>query len=51
MILLIKHTVDWKLICQQKQTQINRDNIRENIKRVDHDYKVGDKVMLNNNAE
>ena len=25
-------------------------NIHENSKRVDHDKKVGDKVMLNNNA-
>ena len=29
MILLIKHTVDWELTCQQKQTQINRNNIRK----------------------
>ena len=27
---------------------MNKDNIRENNKRVDHDYKVGDKVMINN---
>ena len=46
MILLIKHTVDWELICQRKQTQTNKDNIRENIHRVDHYYKVGDNVML-----
>ena len=50
MILLIKHMLDWKLIRQQNQTQINKDNIRENNKRVDHDYKFGDKVMLDNNA-
>ena len=30
MIIPIKHKVDWGLICQQKQTQINKDNIREN---------------------
>ena len=28
---------------------MNEDNIRENNKRVDHKYKVGDKVMLTNN--
>ena len=28
----------------------NKDNIRENIKLVDHKYKVVDKFMLNNNA-
>ena len=47
MILLIKHTADWKLIRQKNQTKINKDNIRENKKRVDHDYNVGGKVMLN----
>ena len=30
--------------------QINKDNIRENSKRVDYDYKVGNKVMPVNNA-
>ena len=30
MILPIKHTVDWELICQRKQTENNNDNIREN---------------------
>ena len=37
-------------IHQQNQTQINEDNICENIKHVDYDYKVVDKVILNNNA-
>ena len=30
MNLLIKNTVHWGLICQKKQTQINKDNIRKN---------------------
>ena len=30
--------------------QINKDNIRKNIKIVDHKYKVGDKFMLNNHV-
>ena len=51
MITPIKHEVDWELTRHQKQTQINKDNIRKNRKWVEHDYKVGDKVMLNNNAE
>ena len=46
MILPIKHRVDWELIRQQKKTQINRDNTRENKNRVDYDYKVVDDVML-----
>ena len=50
MILLIKHRVDWELICHQKQTQINRDKARENKHRVDYDYKVGYKVILTNHT-
>ena len=50
MILLIKQKVDWELIHQQKQVKINKDNIRANIKRDDHDYEVGDKAILTNNA-
>ena len=34
----------------QKDIQINKDNIREYIKIVDHGFKVGAKVMLNNHA-
>ena len=34
MILPIKHEVDWELIRQQKQTQLNKDNTRENKNRV-----------------
>ena len=51
MILPIKHKVDRELTRHQKQTQINKYNIRKNRKWFEHDYKVGDKVMLNNNAE
>ena len=50
MILPIKHRVDWELLHQQKQTQINRDNTWENKHRVDCGYKVGDKVMLINHT-
>ena len=46
MILLIKHKLDWELIRQQNQEKINKENIRKNINQVNHDYKVGDKVML-----
>ena len=31
-------------------TTVNKYNIRENSKIVDHKYKVGDKVVLNNHA-
>ena len=49
-IILIKHKVDWELIFQRNQRQINKDNMRENIKIVDYDYNVGDKFILNNHA-
>ena len=40
--------MDWELIRQQKRIQINIDNIWENNKIADCDYKVEDKLMLNN---
>ena len=49
MILLIKHAEDWEFIRQWKHMQINKDNILQNSKQVYHDYKVGDKFILNNN--
>ena len=49
-IILIKHNADWELIRQRNQNQINKDNIHKDINRVDHDYNVGDKFMINNNA-
>ena len=48
MIIPIKHTVDWGLIRQRNQTQIIKDNIRENRNQFDHDYNVRDKFMLTN---
>ena len=50
MILPIKHKVDWQLIGQKNQMHINKYDIRKNVKLVDHDYKVRDKVMLNNHS-
>ena len=47
-ILLIRHKVDLGLIRQRKQAQINKYDISENRHRVEYDYKVGYKVMLNN---
>ena len=46
MILPIKFEADWALIEQQKQNNINNSNLRENKSRVPHEYKVGDKVLL-----
>ena len=46
MIIPIKYEVDWELIRQQNQAQINKYNICENTHRVNYDYKVGDNFML-----
>ena len=44
----IKFEADWNLIRQGKQEMIHRNNIKENSKRIDHKYHVGDKVLLRN---
>ena len=48
-ILPIKYTVDWELIHQWKQIKINKNSIRKNSKIVERNYKVRNKVILNNN--
>ena len=48
MILPINHVADWRYICQLKQKQINKDVIGENTTKIDHDYRVVDKVTTNN---
>ena len=49
MILPIKFFMYWELIRHKNQKQINKNNIRENSKIVDQDYKFRDKVMIVNN--
>jgi hypothetical protein len=46
MIFPIQHVADWAHIKNRKQTLINKNNDRENAKRVDYDYVVGDAVLL-----
>ena len=46
MILPVKFNADWALIAQQKQESIIKSNTKENKKRIQHEYKVGDKVLL-----
>ncbi len=40
------HVADWHKIGDYRQCQTDHSNIRENNKRVDYDYKVGDKVLI-----
>jgi len=44
-MLNIKFQADWQLIKQLKQTKIHQNNIRENNKRIPHQYKIKDKVL------
>ena len=37
---------DWNLIRQSKQKRINRDNERENSKRIPYTYRVGEPIVL-----
>ena len=45
-ILNIKHVSDLEHIRQHKQLQINHNNRRENMRRNNHQYKVGDKILV-----
>ena len=51
MIFNIQHTANWEYIKQRKQKIINLNNKRENAKRQQHVYRVGDKVLLNRGTE
>ena len=45
-ILNIKHVIDWEHIWQRKQLRINRNKKRENMHWNNHQYKVGDKILV-----
>ena len=45
-ILNIKHVADWKHIQQRKQLRINHNKMRENMRRNNHQYKVGEKNLV-----
>ena len=44
-ILPINHVVDWRCIRQRKKAKIDKDVISEKTNIIDHDYRVGDKLM------
>jgi hypothetical protein len=46
MLFDIPFVADWKQIGDYRQSQTDRSNTRENNKRVDYDYKVGDKILI-----
>ena len=45
MLFNITKVIDWKLITERKVKQVQKDNNRENSKRIPHEYSVGDKVF------
>jgi len=46
MLFNIPFVADWHKIGDYRQHQTDCSNMRENNKRVDYDYKVGDKVLI-----
>ena len=46
MLLNIKFLADWLAIRIRKQKQVDTNTTRENRLRVDHDYAVGDQVLI-----
>ena len=46
MLLPIQLKTDWARIRQRKQDIINANNKKENAKRIEHEYRVGEKVLL-----
>ena len=45
-ILNIKHVADWEHIQQRKKIRVNHNDKRENMRRNNHQYKVGDKIQV-----
>jgi hypothetical protein len=50
MILNVSHIADWHKIKTNKQNKINKNNRRENEKRIKHDYAVNEQVLIHNDS-
>ena len=48
MMFNLPHAADWSKIGKTRQKLAKRDNIRENTRRIDKDYQVGQKVLIRN---
>ncbi len=46
MIFNLKSLINWKVVSDRKQQTVDRSNLWENSKRVDFDYKVGQKAYI-----
>jgi len=42
----MKTIINWKDISERKQAQVDKDNLRENKKRIDSDYQIGSQVYV-----
>jgi len=48
MLFDIDFTADWHQIYERRQKMINKNNLRENLSRLDYQYQVGDLVTIRN---
>ena len=46
MIIPIKFAVEWDTMRKRKQEIIDKNNIRKNSTRIEHDFKVGNKILI-----
>jgi hypothetical protein len=46
MLFDIPYLADWKKIGDYRQRQTDLNNLRENEKRIDYDYKIGDQILI-----
>ena len=46
MLFNLESVIDWRVATTVKQRQVDIDNVRENTKRVTHDYAIGDRVYV-----
>ena len=46
MVFNMKTIINWKDISERKQAQVDKDNLRENKKRIDYDYQIGSQVYV-----
>ncbi len=45
----VKVIADWAAVRLKKQKDIDKNNVKENDLRINHDYQIGDKVLITNN--
>ncbi len=48
MLFNIPFVADWRKTGERRQSLTNHGNQRKNAKRIDYDYKVGDKILVIN---